>query len=141
METHPLLGLWFRNFTKHNKAKSKTHVNLQKMRLKFRRLRFKEGNITFFWKRWLDFCLGINRFWVRVSSLPQEKAQPLNTWKSFKFTNFSKKIRVFSNNWSKQKKWYQSPTQEYLDLQIKSLFCLIHQFSKGMGSQEEYRVW
>ena len=43
----------------------------------------------------VGFSVGIKGFCVRVSSLPQEKQQPLKIWLNPKFTNFSEKSKIY----------------------------------------------
>ena len=77
---------------------------MEGMRQKFRSLRFWEGNIrSSLWQKRLDFCLEINKFWVRVWSLPKEKYELLKIWTNIKFTKFSEKSKFCSDKWSKPK--------------------------------------
>ena len=68
VEIYLLLCLQLRNLTNFNEVKSTTYMNHGKeKRLEFRSRRFQEEHMTSVWQKQLGFCLGINRFWVRVS--------------------------------------------------------------------------
>ena len=87
---------------------------MEGMRQKFRSLRFWEGNIrSSLWQKRLDFCLEINKFWVRVWSLPKEKYELLKIWTNIKFTKFSEKASSVVTNGANQRVKSIPPTLDF----------------------------
>ena len=103
---------------------------MEKMILKFRSLRFQEGNIKSVWQNRLGVCLGISRFWV------------------LKFTNFFHKSKICGSNLNKAKSDINpshlrqsgfTENMSWFRLGIVRLVACGNTLVR-LGSQEEYRV-
>ena len=100
---------------------SRTWIMVMK-RLKLRSLWFQVGNNCFsnthLYGQNNGFHLGINRFWVRVSSSPYGKHHLLFIWINLKFINVFEKSKVYGSKYIKPQGDINSDAQDYPYFQV-----------------------